>query len=354
MNSLEAIFGMPTAVIRNLGVVLLFATLTACGGGDGGAPVAELDTEPVADIPDAPIDTGPDDDAPVDDAPVDDVPPSEPLDPLTVVTGNDRNTISSPLLSLNPAGPGGSPNQSLRAGDVLQGLADNELLIGGLGVDVIFAYDGNDVLIGGTEDFNSSVDGDNRGSDNRDRAFGGKGDDVFIWAPGDGSDFFDGGSGIDVVVFGVLGELRDANGATDGAPFFNVNPPNTDGSQDFDGIYLQPETNLPIVRVSASPGFCTVIDASTDAAALDALGLDHLVRFSLRSFANSFDAGEQAEDDGLRVAVSLQNTEYLVCTRRDIVDGGGNDNIQVIDLQTAPPTEIGFADLPDFVQAQIN
>ena len=43
-------------------------------------------------------------------------------------------------------------------------------------------------LIGGTEDFNSSVDGDGNGSDNRDRAYGDNGDDVFIWAPGDGSD----------------------------------------------------------------------------------------------------------------------------------------------------------------------
>lgn len=271
--------------------------------------------------------------------------------PLAVVEGTDLNSVASPLLSNNPAGPGGAPNQSLRAGDVLQGDAGDDLLVGGLGIDVLLGNEGNDVLIGGTEDFNSNVDGDGRGSDNRDRAFGGGGDDVFIWAPGDGSDFFDGGDGTDVVIFGVLGELRDADGATDGAPFFNVNPPNTAGTGDFDGIFLQEDTNLPIARVSASPGFCSVI--ATNGPEFSELELDHVVRFSLRGIANAFDAGERDDDDGLRVAVSLRNTEFLVCTKRDVVEGGGDDNIEVLDLRTNPPTEALLADLPESVQAQI-
>lgn len=271
--------------------------------------------------------------------------------PLAVVAGTDSNSISSSLLSNNPAGPGGAPNQSLRAGDVLRGDAGDDVLIGGLGIDVLFGYEGNDVLVGGTEDFNSNVDGDGRNSDNRDRAFGGSGDDVFIWAPGDGSDFFDGGVGTDVVIFGVLGELRDVDGSTNGAPFFNVNPPNTAGAQDFDGIFLQQDTNLPITRVSGSPGFCTVLAANGPE--FSELELDHIVRFSLRSIANGFDAGERNDDDGLRVAVSLRNTEFLVCTKRDIVDGGGTDNIQILDLRNYPPTEALITDLPVSVQAQI-
>ena len=135
-------------------------------------------------------------------------------------------------------------------------------------------------------------------------------------APGDGSDFFDGGEGIDVVVFGVLGENRDADGSTAGAPFFNVNPPGSAGSQNFDGIYLQPDTNLPLARVSASPGFCSVIDRWSHSTELAKLDLDNIIRFSLRAIANDFDAGLRNDDDGLRVAVSLKNTEYLVCTRR--------------------------------------
>ncbi|MEO1204071.1 MAG: hypothetical protein AAFX10_15310, partial [Pseudomonadota bacterium] len=229
----------------------------------------------------------------------------------------------------------------------------DDVLIGALGVDVLLGNDGDDVLIGGTEDFNSSVDGDARGSDNRDRAFGGNGDDVFIWAPGDGSDFFDGGAGTDVIVFGVLGEERDSDGSADDAPFFNVNPPNSDGSFDFDGIFLDPDTNLPTTRVSASPGFCTVLDDSTNPAELAALSLDQLVRFSLRAIANDFDAGNRADDDGLRVAVSLRNTEFLVCTKRDIIDGGGADNIEVLDLTTSPPTPATLSDLPESVQQQI-
>ena len=77
------------------------------------------------------------------------------------------------------------------------------------------------------------------------------------------------------------------------------------------------------------------------------------MRFSLSGIAKAFDAGEREDDDGLRVAVSLRNTEYLVCTRRDIVAGAGDDNIQVLDLRVSPPLGIALADLPDEVRAQI-
>lgn len=271
----------------------------------------------------------------------------------TVKTGLDINNAGSPLLNLNPQGPGGAPNQSLRSGDVLRGGNGADVLIGGLGVDVLLGAGGDDVLVGGTEDFNSNVDGDSLGSDNRDRAFGGDGNDVFIWAPGDGSDFFDGGSGTDVIVFGILGELRDSDGTTVGAPFFNVNPPASAGGLDFDGVFVDPDSQLPVVRVSNSPGFCTVVDKSTNDRELDALQLDTLVRFSLREIANAFDAGSRNDDDGLRVAVSLRRTEYLVCTKRDRVDGAGLDNVEVLDLTTTPPTPASIDDLPPFVREQL-
>lgn len=279
--------------------------------------------------------------------------PGEQHQQRVVLEGTDLNNIGSALLSLNPDGPGGSPNQSLRSGDVLQGGPEDNVVIGALGVDVMLGGDGDDVLIGGTEDFNANVDGDDRGSDNRDRAFGGNGSDMFIWAPGDGSDFFDGGEGIDVVTFGVLGEQRDSDSGTDGAPFFNVNPPGSDGSFDFDGIYLDSNTSLPIVSVSGSPGFCTVLDETTNPSELVTLGLDHLVRFSLRGIANAFDAGERTDDDGLRVALSLRNVEYVVCTKRETVEGGGLDNVEVLDIRTYPPTVASLSDLPEFIQQQI-
>lgn len=342
------------ASIRKLVWLAILAGLTAAcssgGGGDEPSAVAEVETGPVAS-PEEP--TTPSEESP-EPEPLPEPEPEEPaLVPLKVWWGTDLNSKSSPELSLNPGGPGGSPNQSLRAGDVLQGYEEDDLLIGGLGVDVLLGYNGNDVLIGGTEDFNSSVDGDDKGADNRDRAFGGYGDDVFIWSPGDGSDFFDGGEGTDVVIFGVLGEARDADGSTAGAPFFNVSPPGSEGSQDFDGIYLQPESNLPLTRVSASPGFCSVIDRYSNPTELDRLQLDNIVRFSLRGVANDFDNGLRDDDDGLRVAVSLKNTEFLVCTRRQVMDGGGDDNIQVLDLRYDIPVEATLDDLPPSVRAQI-
>ncbi|MFK7977431.1 MAG: hypothetical protein AB8C02_14945 [Halioglobus sp.] len=321
-----------TKLAAKIGLSLaMTAVITACGGGSNNNGEAIIDEEIVTPAPPPP---------PAQPAPV----------VRNVILGNDSNSIASPLLSLNPQGPGGSPNQSLRAGDVLQGGDTPDVIIGGLGVDFLLGGAGNDVLVGGTEDFNSNVDGDERGADNRDRAFGGEGSDAFIWAPGDGSDFFDGGPGVDAVIFAVVGEQRDSDGSTDGAPFFNVNPPNRDGSQDFDGIFLDATTNLPLARASNSPGFCTVLDDSTNQAELDTLGLDHLVRFSLRGIANAFDAGDQTEDDGLRVAISLVNTEFLVCTKRDFVEDGGVDNIQVLDLTTTPPQVAAIEDLPEAIQ----
>ncbi len=311
---------MPTAIIA----VSLIALLTACGGGSGG---------------------GSNDDA----ADVDNTPPAK---QFQLVQGTDRNNGSNSLLSANPAGVGGSPNQSLRSGDVLIGNEEDNIIIGGLGVDVLQGYDGDDIMIGGTEDFNSNVDGDGRGADNRDRSFGQNGDDTFIWAPGDGSDFFDGGEGIDVVMLGVIGEAQDAAGNTDGAPFFAVSPPNAEGSQDFDGIHLD-ANNQPIVNVSGSPGFCTFEDAVANEGLFQQLNIDHIVRFSLRNIANQFEAGERTDDDGLRVALTLKNTEFVVCTERELDNIDSANNIEVFDISGPTPIAAEVADLPDYVQALI-
>jgi len=272
-------------------------------------------------------------------------------DPITftAMLAAENNARSNALLSLNPGGPGGSPNQSLRAGDVLLGDAANNVLVGGLGVDILVGGDGDDILIGGTEDFNSSVDGDGRGSDNRDRAFGDAGDDVFIWAPGDGSDYFDGGDGTDVLIFGVLAESQDAAGGTDGAPFFAVNPPGSAGTMDHDGVFLD-ENGQPRVRSSNSPGFCTILDAVANRDDFAALSLNHIVRFSLRGVADTFDAAGRSDDDGLRVAVSLENTEFVVCTKRDFVTDAGVENIEVFDISGEVPVASELSDLPEYVQ----
>jgi len=249
--------------------------------------------------------------------------------------GTDQNALlgvdqsTQAFLSANRGSNGGG-DQSLQAGDSLVGTDSADLLIGALGVDVLLGNGGSDVLIGGTEDFNPF---------NRDRAFGGSGDDTFIWAPGDGNDLFDGGEGLDVLILGLIGEQRDTDGSEVGAPFFNVNPPGP-GSQDFDGIYTDPSSGLPTVDVAGGPGFCEVVDGSggsAEQAELEALGLDHLVRFTLRGPA----ADTSNPDTGLRIAVHLLNTEFLVCGTQT---AGG---ISVLDLRTSPPTAINLSQIPD-------
>ncbi len=248
--------------------------------------------------------------------------------------GADNNNINNSVVQPQPdALSGGGRDQSQQFGDVLTGTDSNDFLVGRLGIDVFFAGDGDDVLIGGTEDFNPL---------NRDRAFGENGNDVFLWAPGDGSDFFDGGHGDqDVLMLGPIGEK--VTGSTE--PVFAVQ---TD--QNSDPIFRAPVTGLPVMNVSGSPGFCSVIDASTSIAAgtaLAQLDLHQLVRFTIRGIADSFAAGSQTDDNGLRVTIHTKNVEYLVCTSRS----GGQ--VEVLDLTTTPPQAAQISDLPASVQSII-
>lgn len=237
--------------------------------------------------------------------------------------GSDLNSAQNPFVQpQDPALSGGGRDQTLQFGDVLRGDADmngdyEDVLIGRLGTDVIFGGLDDDVILGGTEHFNPQ---------NRDRAFGEDGEDVFVWAPGDGSDFFDGGPGIDAVIFGLVGEVE--NGQT----VFRVANDQLPGD-----VFIDPATGLPQVDVTNSPGFCEVIDDSTSPnaeAELDALGLDHLVRFSIRGIRNAFEAGTQNTDNGVRVTLHLKDVELLVCTSRD----GGE--IVAYNLTTSPPTAL--------------
>ncbi len=270
-----------------------------------------------------------------------------------VQVGTDLNSVQSAdhaiakLFSANRGDKGGG-DQSLQFGDVLYGSASTDVLIGGLGIDVLVGQSGDDVLIGGTEDFNPL---------NRDRALGGAGDDTFIWAPGDGNDFFDGGNGVDVLIMGVLGEIRDATGAEQPSPVFAVSPPNNPGTGDFDGIFINPSNGLPEVRVASGPGFCEIEDARGSASAeLNQIGIDQLVRFVLRGPRNAFEANIAADpaldpdtlDTGLRIAVQLKNTEFLVCASR----AGGET--KVFDLTQYPAQEVDISQLPAQAYSLIN
>lgn len=258
-----------------------------------------------------------------------------------VITGTDLNSAFSEESSISALysanrGSNGGGDQSLQFGDVLQGTPYNDLIVGGLGIDILFGGEGDDFLIGGTEDFNSS---------NRDRAFGQEGEDSFIWAPGDGNDFFDGGPGLDVVFLTLIGESKDNNGESVGAPFFSVNPPSKAGSQDFDGIFEQ-SPGVPVINVAGGPGFCEVIEHDEkNRQGLEDLGLDHLVRFILRGPRAAFDAADSSVDpatldDGLRIALHLKNVEFLVCA------GKTADTIRVLDLRVVPAQEVDISSLP--------
>ena len=178
------------------------------------------------------------------------------------------------------------------------------------------------MLIGGLEHFNPS---------NRDRAFGGWGSDIFIWKPGDGSDLFRGGHGQDAIVFGLTGEN------VDGHPAFEVVADQQAGE-----LFIDETSGLPRVDVTNSPGFCEVVDENTSVEAaeeLKALDLDHLVRFSIRGVRDAFEAGQQAEDNGLRVTLHLKDVEVLVCTNRD----GGH--IEILDLTSSPAHPVQLHEL---------
>lgn len=268
-----------------------------------------------------------------------------------VLIGNDLNSANSSnaeiadIYSAN-RGLNGGGDQSLQFGDVIEGTATNDLIVGGLGIDILFGGAGDDIIIGGTEDFNSF---------NRDRAFGQEGDDIFLWAPGDGNDFFDGGPGLDVVSLSLIGESKNANGETSGAPFFAVSPPGTPGTQDFDGIH-EIEPGVPVLNFANSPGFCEIVERDAqNQAGLDELNLDHLIRFVIRgpraNFIQQTANGSAPEllDDGLRVSLHLKNVEFLACAGQE-----ANSDARIFDLREIPAREVSVSELPAGAAALIN
>lgn len=206
-----------------------------------------------------------------------------------VLVGRDDDNQENPIIQ-----PEGAVNQSLNNTDVLEGEFSNNVLIGLLGSDVMRASFGDDILVGGTEQGTPP---------NSDIMFGDFGHDVSIWAPGDGSEAFMGGPGIDAEVFGVID--RDEN---------NV-PTLTGQARGF-------PNGIPTADLTGSPGFCTV-----ERVADPSLGYEFLVRFFVRATGN------------LAVTVRPADVEQAFCTS----EAGG---------------AITFADLtqenPEFVEVSVD
>ncbi len=241
----------------------------------------------------------------------------------SVVIGTDRNAQDNPFVQpSDPAELGFGLSQSLLFGDVLTGDStpggdsQEDVLIGGLGADLLLGGFGDDVLIGGPEHFNEF---------SSDRSLGEQGRDIFIWSPGDGTDYVDGGIGTDAMVVGLLGEV------VDGVPVFSIPRDEQAGN-----VFLNPDTNLPRVDVSNTPGFCRVVDASSQPDAgmeLEALGLSHLVQFIVRAEVEN---GPEDGNNGLFRTLHLKDVEYLICAS----EAGGE--IVVLDLTVSPPQPVDF------------
>jgi len=182
----------------------------------------------------------------------------------SIVFGRDNDNVNNP--TIQPAGV--VANQSLNNTDVLVGRAGNDVIVGLPGSDVLSAGFGNDILIGGPEQGTTP---------NSDIIFGDEGDDINIWAPGDGSDLFVGGNGRDAIIFGVID--RDAS-----------NRPTSAGPAP--GF-----AHIPSANVSGQGGFCT-IERSPDGS----LGFEFLARFFVRATG------------ALAVTVRLNEVEQIFCT----------------------------------------
>jgi len=124
-------------------------------------------------------------------------------DSITGGTGNDTLDGGSGNDTLlggdgNDSIAGGSENDSIVGGlgnDTLHGDAGNDIIIGNDGADWATGGDGADTIFGG--------DGDDTlaGGDGVDEIYAGAGNDVIVAGVGGGDDFYDGGTGIDTIVY---------------------------------------------------------------------------------------------------------------------------------------------------------
>jgi hypothetical protein len=177
-----------------------------------------------------------------------------------VIVGADNDNAANTFIQ--PANV--AAKQHLDNTDVLLGGLRGDLLIGMKGSDVIEGGQSSDILVGGVE----------RGqSPNSDVLSSGSGHDINIWAPGDGSDAYLGGSGWDTHISAPL-VLNGEQVAL------------------FQAGYRQ----VPHVSIDAKPQFtCTVERVPRELG----LSFDYITRF----FANG----------NLAVTIRLQDVEQVLC-----------------------------------------
>lgn len=198
-----------------------------------------------------------------------------------VLIGKDDDSIDN--AAIQP--PGTAADQSLSKADVLFGFGGDDLLIGLLGDDLLDGGPGDDVLVGGTEQGTRP---------NSDLQFGDTGNDVAVWAGGDGSDAYFGGPGTDAIVFAVID--RDA-----------ANVPTVQLVNFGFG-----ERPIVTANLAGAPGFCRIDPAPPES------GYEFLVRFVRRM------------DNVLLVTVRVRDVEQVFCASQA---GGGVEWANLADYQ---------------------
>jgi hypothetical protein len=160
-----------------------------------------------------------------------------------VTIGRDNDNAANTFIQP----PGVTAKQHMDNTDVLFGRANHDLLVGKLGGDTLLGGLDDDILVGGPEGGQAP---------NSDVLIGEYGDDVNIWAPGDGSDAYIGNQGHDTMIF---------------APFVTKD----DGSLRF---FWKHGRKIVKVEIDEQPAFsCTIVPVP----ASEKLGAQFLVRFNV-------------------------------------------------------------------------
>jgi RTX calcium-binding nonapeptide repeat (4 copies) len=187
------------------------------------------------------------------------VEPGTPAKDVTAGLDNDNaaNTFIQP--------PGVTAPQHMDNTDLLFGRDNDDLLIGNLGGDTLLGGADDDILIGGPERYTTP---------SSDVIVGEEGDDIDVWAPGDGNDAFAGNEDKDTMVLAPF--VLDANG--------RLVLTHVHGRK------------IPHVDIDAQPTFTCAVEPVPDS---EHLGFQFLVRFY---------------DDGTLVAtVRQKDVEKVYC-----------------------------------------
>jgi hemolysin type calcium-binding protein len=179
-----------------------------------------------------------------------------------VIFGRDNDNAENTFIQ--PAGV--AAKQHLDNTDVVLGGSRGDVLVGLKGNDLIDGGSDDDVLIGGVE----------KGAQpNSDLLSGGYGNDVNIWAPGDGSDAFLGGPGYDTHISAPL--VLDETGTRP-------------------ALFPHHGRQLPHVSIDSKPQFTCTIEAVP---AERELGFEYITRFLVNG--------------NLAVTIRLQDVEQVLC-----------------------------------------